>query len=55
MLYASDGLHWKLKAELTWLSLLIKTYLDTFDPEKLFRIRIEGKRELLADVVWAVR
>jgi hypothetical protein len=55
VLYASDGAHWKLKAELSWLSSLIRPYLDTFDPEKLFRIKIEGKRELLADVLWAVK
>lgn len=55
ILYASDGQHWKLKAELGWLDSLIKAYLDTFDAAKLYRFVFEGKKETLADVIWAVR
>jgi hypothetical protein len=55
VLYASDGLHWKLKAELGWLESLIKPYLDNFDSSKLHRFKFEGKRETVADVIWAVR
>ncbi len=55
VLYASDGLHWKLKAELGWLESLIKPYLDNFDSSKLHRFKFEGKGETVADVIWAVR
>jgi hypothetical protein len=55
VLYASDGLHWKLKAELAWLESLIKSYLEGFDPSKLHRFTFEGRRETVADVLWAVR
>ena len=55
VLYASDGLHWKLKAELGWLESLIKPYLDNFDSSKLHRFKFEGQRETVADVIWAVR
>jgi hypothetical protein len=55
VLYASDGLHWKLKAELGWLESLIKPYLENFDSSKLHRFKFEGKRETVADVIWAVR
>lgn len=55
VLYASDGQHWKLKAELAWLESLVKPYLDNFDPAKLHRFKFEGKRETTADVIWAIR
>jgi len=55
VLYASDGQHWKLKADLGWLDGIIKSYLDQFDPAKLFRFKFEGKRETVADLLWAVR
>jgi hypothetical protein len=55
VLYATDGQHWKLKAELSWLDTLVRAYLDTFDPGKLHRYKFEGRRETVADVLWAVR
>jgi hypothetical protein len=55
MLYASDGQHWKLKAELGWLSTIIGEYLDHFDPSKLHRFRFHEGKETVADVIWAVR
>lgn len=55
VLYATDGQHWKLKAELAWLESIIQSYLDHFDASKLFRYKFEGKRETVADLLWAVR
>ena len=55
VLYASDGQHWKLKADLSWLGGLIKSYLDEFDPSKLFHFTFQGRRESVADVLWGVR
>ena len=55
VLYASDGQHWKLKAELGWLSSIITPYLDNFDASKLFHYKFEGRRETVADVLWAVK
>ena len=55
VLYASDGQHWKLKADLSWLGELINSYLDDFDPSNLIHITFQGKREAVADVLWGVR
>ena len=55
VLYATDGQHWRLKAELSWLEGILKTYLDQFDATKLHRYKFEGKRETVADLLWAVR
>jgi hypothetical protein len=55
VLYATDGQHWRLKAELAWLDGIIKSYLDHFDAAKLYRYKFEGKRETVADLMWAVR
>ena len=55
VLYSSDGQHWKLKADLAWLSGIITPYLDHFDASKLFRHKFEERRETVADVLWGVR
>lgn len=55
VLYASDGQHWKLKAELSWLEGIITEYLDKASEERFLRFKFEGARETAADVLWAVR
>jgi hypothetical protein len=54
VLHASDGEHWKLKAEISWLKTLIETYVEDFDPGKLYRLSFERDTPL-ADVIWAVK
>jgi hypothetical protein len=55
VLYANGGAHWKLKAELTWLSGIIRDYVATFDPARLHRFAFTPEQETLSDVVWAIR
>jgi hypothetical protein len=39
VLHKKDGEHWKLKAELSWIKLLIDTYLDDYDETKLIQLK----------------
>lgn len=55
VLHASDGAHWKLKAELGWLETLVAHYIAGFDHSALHRFTFEAERETLADVIWACR
>ena len=39
VLHKKEGEHWKLKAELSWIKLLIDTYLDDYDETKLIQLK----------------
>ncbi len=54
VLYAADGQHWKLKAELLWLQKIIRDYVRTFEPATLPRFEFVPGKKTLADVIWAV-
>ncbi len=54
VLYAADGQHWKLKAELLWLRGIIRAYVRTFNADTLPRFEFLPGQETLADVIWAV-
>jgi len=55
VLYAADGTHWKLKAELTWLSGIVRDYVTTFDVARLHRFTFRPGQETLSDIIWAIR
>lgn len=55
VLYARDGKHWKLKAEIRWLRELIQGYLREFDAGKLFRLKFAEDRVTLSDIIWGIR
>lgn len=55
VLYAPDGQHWRLKAELTWLKTLVERYLKGFAPSKLHRFVFEPPTTTLSDIIWAVK
>ncbi len=55
VLYAADGRHWKLKAELSWLKTIIHDYVTTFDPARLHRFTFVPQQETLSDIIWAIR
>lgn len=55
VLYAADGQHWKLKAELTWLRGIVQEYVATFAAERLWRFTFEPGTTTLSDVIWAVK
>jgi hypothetical protein len=55
VLYSSDGDHWKLKAEISWLKERIEKYMEGFNPHFLLRFPLEKNQETLSDVIWAIR
>ncbi|HAI75823.1 MAG TPA: hypothetical protein DCM08_06205 [Microscillaceae bacterium] len=55
MLYAKNGEHWKLKAELLWLKELIDNYVWNFNPERLYRFDWDTGQYALADLIWAMQ
>lgn len=55
ILYAADGEHWKLKAEISYLKELILLYLQQFDYYKLFKICLDTSLVVLSDVIWAIK
>jgi len=55
VLHATDGQHWKLKAEITWLKSLIENYVRGFDPTQLQRFSFERGGVTLSDIIWATR
>jgi hypothetical protein len=55
VLYSSDGDHWKLKADISWLKERIEKYMEGFNPHYLLKFSLEEKQETLSDVIWAIR
>jgi len=55
VLYSSDGEHWKLKAEISWLKERIEKYMEGFNPQYLLKFQFEKNQETLADVIWAIK
>ncbi|MBK9098788.1 MAG: hypothetical protein IPM14_11850 [bacterium] len=55
VLYSSDGEHWKLKAEISWLKDRIEKYMHGFNPHFLLKFNLEPEHQTLADVIWAVK
>jgi len=55
VLYSSDGEHWKLKAEISWLKERIEKYMGGFNPNYLLKFPLEKDHCTLADVIWAIR
>jgi hypothetical protein len=55
VLYSSDGEHWKLKAEISWLKERIEKYMQGFNPHYLLKFNLEKNQETLSDVIWAIR
>lgn len=54
ILYARDGSHWKLRAELGALKQVIQRYVAGFAPEKLVTLNLK-KGSALSDLIWCVR
>ncbi|HEY6625480.1 MAG TPA: hypothetical protein VIZ21_00850 [Ignavibacteriaceae bacterium] len=55
VLYSSDGEHWKLKSEISWLKERIEKYMQGFNPHYLLKFPLEKNQETLSDVIWAIR
>ncbi|MDB9882146.1 hypothetical protein OAD66_03335 [Bacteroidia bacterium] len=54
VLCKSDGQHWRLKAELSWIKLLVDTYLDSFDESNLLELSY-SQCVIKTDVIFGVR
>jgi len=55
VLYSSDGEHWKLKSEISWLKERIEKYMQGFNPHYLLKFSLEKNQATLSDVIWAIR
>lgn len=55
VLYSSDGEHWQLKAEISWLQERIKKYMQGFNPHYLLKFPLEESNDTLSDVIWAIK
>ncbi len=52
IVYAEDGHHWKLKAEISLLHKAISNYVATFDANQLTHLSFPEKEEALSDIIW---
>jgi hypothetical protein len=55
VLYSSDGEHWKLKSEISWLKERIEKYMIGFNPHYLLKFQFEKNESAISDIIWAVR
>lgn len=55
VLYSSDGEHWKLKSEISWLKDRIEKYMKGFNPHFLLKFPLEKNQKTLADVIWVIK
>lgn len=55
VLYNSNGEHWKLKSEISWLKARIEKYMIGFNPDYLLKFNFEKDKETLSDIIWAIR
>ena len=55
VVFAANGEHYKLKAEISWLQALIENYVSTFEPEKLISVTTATNKTALSDIIWATR
>jgi hypothetical protein len=54
VLFSSDGDHWKLKAEISWLKERIEKYMEGFNPHYLLKFQLEKNQETISDIIWAI-
>lgn len=55
VVYAQDGQHWKLKAEIFWLKKVIEKYVATFDPSQLRKLEFQKGEPVFSDIIWAIK
>ncbi len=55
IVYAKNGAHWQLKADLQWLKKIIHQYLQDFDTSNLVQLQLEKEKKTLADIIWACK
>jgi len=55
LLYAADGQHWKLKAEIGLLQQAVEAYVATFNPNQLPAFAFSTDSPTLSDIIWVTR
>ena len=55
VVYAKNGQHWKLKAEISWLKLIIEKYVATFETSQLKRLEFHPGKTTFSDIIWAIK
>lgn len=55
IVYAGNGEHWKLKAELTWLEGLIEKYVEGFQAKNLIKLELQPGKTTFSDIIWAIK
>ena len=55
IVYAQNGQHWKLKAELAWLEDLIKNYAAGFQAKNLIELELQPGKTTFSDIIWAIK
>ena len=55
VLYSANGVHWKLKSEISWLKERIEKYMLGFNLHYLMKFQLEENQYTISDVIWAIR
>ncbi len=55
VLYSTEGEHWKLKAEISWLKSVIERYMLGFNVNYLMKFSFEKDKETISDIIWAIK
>ena len=53
VLLNQNGEHWKLKAEIQWLSNIVQNYVDNFQKGKLYKLQLTNDTITLSDLILA--
>jgi hypothetical protein len=52
IVYAEGGEHWKLKAEISLIKMVIEDYVANFDPQKMLKFEFQPGKTTFSDVIW---
>lgn len=55
VIYSHKDDHWKLKAEISWLQELIRSYVQNFDSKDLHGFSFENGTTTLSDIIWGIK
>ncbi len=55
MVYADDGQHWKLKAEISRLRAVIENYVANFEVSQLKKLEFQNGKSAFSDLIWATK
>lgn len=55
IVYAQNGKHWQLKAEISLLQQAISNYVATFEPKQLTTLKFSENQTALSDIIWVTQ